>query len=263
MVACVRRNQIRGDAYLLAMLRYRALNKIADAQHGSNLSRIGIPARQPSGRMTAKHVQPPIAGQQTDHVLGETIAEIVGIIVSCRAGDAITYLDRAVKLSPYDPHLSSIHAIRALGHLALGELDMAECFARKATRIPSANRWPFLVLASVLGQTDRAEDTRRAINTLFERSPSGCSIADAQSEFFFCGDEVLKKRYLEGLRRAAFRKQWKQGDMSLDSQRWPGSNLADATGPCKWLRYLGGRDHPGRCAHLLQACKWACHRARW
>jgi hypothetical protein len=89
-----------------------------------------------------------------------------------------------------------------LGHLALGELDMAECFARKATRIPSANRWPFLVLASVLGQTDRAEETRRAINTLLERSPSGCSIADAQSEFFFFGDEALTKRYLEGLRRA-------------------------------------------------------------
>ena len=48
------------------------------------------------------------------------------LIVSGRPGDGIPYLDRSVALSPYDPHLSSIYAIRALGHLALGELETAE-----------------------------------------------------------------------------------------------------------------------------------------
>lgn len=124
------------------------------------------------------------------------------LIVSGRAREALAYLDRSVQLSPYDPHLSSTHAIRALGHMALGELDTAECFARKATRIPNANRWPFLVLASLLGLMDRTEDARRAVNTLLERSPSGFSMADARSEFFFCGDKALVKCYLGGLRRA-------------------------------------------------------------
>ena len=124
------------------------------------------------------------------------------LTVSGRAGEAIPYLDRAVELSPHDPHLSSFHAIRALVYLALGELDLGASFARKATRIPNANRWPFLVLASLLGQTDRCDEARRAIDALLERSPAGFSLADAQSEFFFCGDEALARRYIEGLRRA-------------------------------------------------------------
>ena len=95
------------------------------------------------------------------------------LIVSGRAGDAIPYLDRSVELSPHDPHLSSIHAIRALGHLSLDELELAESFARKATRIPNANRWPFLVLASLLGLMDRVEEARRALSTLLERIRRG------------------------------------------------------------------------------------------
>jgi hypothetical protein len=117
-------------------------------------------------------------------------------------GEAIPYLDRSVKLSPHDPHLSSFHAIRALGHMALDELDVAECFARKATRIPNANRWPFLVLASLLGQADRNEEAGRAIDALLDRSPPGFSLPDARSEFFFCGDQALTRRYIDGLRRA-------------------------------------------------------------
>ena len=128
------------------------------------------------------------------------------LIVSGRAGDGLPYLDRSVELSPYDPHLSSIYAIRALGHLALGELEAAECSARKATRMPNVNRWPFLVLASLLGLMDRSEDARRALGTLLERSPPGFSLADARSENFFCGDQALAERFLEGLRRAGLPK---------------------------------------------------------
>jgi tetratricopeptide (TPR) repeat protein len=128
------------------------------------------------------------------------------LIVSGRAGDGLPYLDRSVELSPYDPHLSSIYAIRALGHLALGELEAAEYSARKATRMPNVNRWPFLVLASLLGLMDRREDARRALGTLLERGPPGFSLADARSEIFFCGDQALAERFLEGLRRAGLPK---------------------------------------------------------
>jgi tetratricopeptide (TPR) repeat protein len=124
------------------------------------------------------------------------------LIVSGRAGEAIPYLDRSVKLSPHDPHLSSFHAIRALGHMALDELHVAEGFARRATRIANANRWPFLVLTSLLGQMDRNEEARRAVDALLERSPPGFSLIDARSEFFFCGDQALTRRYIGGLRRA-------------------------------------------------------------
>jgi TolB-like protein/class 3 adenylate cyclase len=124
------------------------------------------------------------------------------LVVGGRAGDAMPYLDRSVELSPHDPHLSSIYAIRALGHLALDDLGTAESFARKATCIPNANRWPFLVLASLLGLMHRIEDACRALNTVLERSPAGFSMADARSEIFFCGDQFLAGRFLEGLRGA-------------------------------------------------------------
>src|SRR5262245_43950077 len=86
--------------------------------------------------------------------------------------------------------------------MTLDGLDVAECFARKATLIPNANRWPFLVLTSLFGQTDRNEEASRAVDALLERSPPGFSLADARSEFFFCGDQALAQRYIEGLRCA-------------------------------------------------------------
>ncbi|MBS0640612.1 MAG: winged helix-turn-helix domain-containing protein [Proteobacteria bacterium] len=124
------------------------------------------------------------------------------LVVSGQAREGLPYLERSVELSPYDPHLSSIFAIRALGHMALHEMDKAECFARKATRIPNTNRWPLLVQAALLGQMGRQEEARRTVTALLERSPTGFCLADARSEFFFCGDEALTQLYLEGLRRA-------------------------------------------------------------
>jgi TolB-like protein/Tfp pilus assembly protein PilF len=123
------------------------------------------------------------------------------LIVSGHTSEGIPYLDRALELSPRDPHLSSFHATRALGHLALGELETGESFARKATRHPNAQHGPFLVLASLLGLMHRTEDALHAVEAVLERSPD-YTLATARSEFFFCGDQRLTQRYLEGLRHA-------------------------------------------------------------
>ena len=123
------------------------------------------------------------------------------LIVSGRAREAMSYLDRAVELSPRDPHLASFLAIRAIGHLALGELGDAEGFARRAARISNANHWPLAILASLLGLTDRTDEAARAVDALLERNPDW-TLAAARSEFFFCGDHRLVERYLYGLRCA-------------------------------------------------------------
>ena len=70
-----------------------------------------------------------------------------------------------------------------------------------ATRIANANHWPFALLVSLLGLTDRTEEAQRAIEGLLQRHP-GYTIATARSNFFFCGDRDLVDRFLEGLRRA-------------------------------------------------------------
>ncbi len=122
------------------------------------------------------------------------------LIVSGRPREAIPYLERAVELSPRDPHLASFHGIRAIAHLSLGEWDIAESLARKAMRVPNVNHWPFAILISVLGLTGRAEDAAPAIDAVLERYP-GYSIAAARTDFFFCGDQDLEERFVDGLRR--------------------------------------------------------------
>jgi hypothetical protein len=123
------------------------------------------------------------------------------LIVCGRAQDALVYLDRATTLSPRDPHLASFHTIRAMGHLALDQLDMAERFARVATRVPKANHWPFALLSSLLAIGGHSQEARRAVDVLLERHP-GYSAETARSDFFFCGDQALVQRYVEGLLRA-------------------------------------------------------------
>ena len=49
----------------------------------------------------------------------------------------ITYLERSIELSPRDPHLPSCHAIRAMGHLSLGELDLARNSPGRPRAIPT------------------------------------------------------------------------------------------------------------------------------
>lgn len=123
-------------------------------------------------------------------------------LIACgQPGKAITYLERATELSPHDPHLASFHATRALAHLSLDELDRAVGFARKAMRVPNSNQWPFATLASVLGLMERTGEAERAVAKLLEAYP-GYTIEAAGSDFFFCGDQRLVARYLEGLRRA-------------------------------------------------------------
>jgi tetratricopeptide (TPR) repeat protein len=149
------------------------------------------------------------------------------LIVSGRAREAFSYLDRAVELSPRDPHLASFHGIRAAGHLALGELETAEHFARLAARIPNANHGPFALLVSLLGLTDRVEESQRAIDGLLQRYP-GYTIATARSDSFYCGDHNLIDRFLEGLRRAGLPEA-----AANAAQPAPRPNPADATAQCR------------------------------
>ena len=123
------------------------------------------------------------------------------LIVSGKARNGLTYLDRATQLSPRDPHLASFHTVRAVGHFALGDLDTAERFARIAARIPNANHWPLALLVSLLAIKQRSAETVRAADVLLQRYP-GYSAATARSDFFFCGDSDLVERFLEGLRLA-------------------------------------------------------------
>ncbi|GGJ04230.1 winged helix-turn-helix domain-containing tetratricopeptide repeat protein [Neoroseomonas lacus] len=132
---------------------------------------------------------------QAHYALGCTM------IWSGRPRDGIVHIDRAVELSPRDPHLSSFHAARALAHIDLGELDEAVDDARRATRVPNAKSWPHMMLTASLGLLGREEEAGRALSRLLEKAP-GYTLSAARADFFFCADETLIERCLEGLRRA-------------------------------------------------------------
>lgn len=118
-----------------------------------------------------------------------------------REEEAIACMERATELSPRDPHISSFHAMRALAHFFLGDLDAAVAFARQGARAPNAKHWPFAVQAAALGLLGREEDARRAVAELMARQP-GYSVAAARADFFFCRDPARIERFAEGLRRA-------------------------------------------------------------
>lgn len=120
---------------------------------------------------------------------------------SGRARDGIADVERAAELSPRDPHLSSFYATRAFAHIYLGEYPEAVEAGRRATRVPNAKAWPYLMLVAALGLMDRIEEAQRALLGLREKAP-GYTLATARSDFFFCADQEVIERCLEGLRRA-------------------------------------------------------------
>ncbi len=122
-------------------------------------------------------------------------------LFSGREEEAIACIERATELSPRDPHLASFHAMRAMAHLLLGDLEAAAALTRQAVRVPNAKHWPFAVHAAALGLLGREAEARAAAAALRARHP-GYSIATAQGDLFFCRETSRIAPFLEGLRRA-------------------------------------------------------------
>ena len=120
---------------------------------------------------------------------------------SGRAREGIADVERAAELSPRDPHLSSFYATRAFAHITLGEYAEAVECGRRATRVPNAKAWPYLMLIAALGLMDRIEEAHRVVAALIEKEPD-YTLEVARSDFFFCADQAVVDRCLDGLRRA-------------------------------------------------------------
>ncbi len=120
---------------------------------------------------------------------------------SGREREGIEDLERAAQLSPRDPHLSSFRASQALGHIALDEFAEAVECARRATRVSNAKAWPHIMLVAALGLSGRRDAARRALEELLAKEP-GYTLDRARADFYFCANEALVARCLDGLRQA-------------------------------------------------------------
>jgi hypothetical protein len=88
-----------------------------------------------------------------------------------------------------------------MAHFSLGELELAEGFARRAVRLPNASHWSQAIMVATLGAQGRIKEAQPMLEALLRRRP-GYTQATARTDFFFCADEDLVERFVAGLRRA-------------------------------------------------------------
>jgi DNA-binding winged helix-turn-helix (wHTH) protein len=112
--------------------------------------------------------------------------------------EALTLVERAIELSPRDPHLTSFHHLRALAHFALGDLEAVVSCSRMAMRLQNASHSTFALHAAALGLIGRAETARATVEELLRCVPN-YSCAYGRSDFFFCSDQAVVERFAEGL----------------------------------------------------------------
>jgi TolB-like protein/DNA-binding winged helix-turn-helix (wHTH) protein/Tfp pilus assembly protein PilF len=118
-----------------------------------------------------------------------------------RLEEAIPYFDKAISLSPYDPHRWAFYSYRALAHLFAGQFDRALDWAQKATRVPNCHYWPFAHRVSALGHLQQVDATRAAKAELLQRKPE-FSCAFARRRLFFIKNPAHLELYVEGLFKA-------------------------------------------------------------
>jgi tetratricopeptide (TPR) repeat protein len=120
---------------------------------------------------------------------------------SGRERDALPLFEKAVGLSPRDPHLWTFHHLRAMAHFRLDEMAEAESFVRKSVRLPYAPYWPFATLTAILASIGRTEDARAIADRLVKMKP-GYSLVHARQDFFFAQADGFVDRYVEALAEA-------------------------------------------------------------
>jgi len=115
--------------------------------------------------------------------------------------NAVALFEKAVALSPRDPHIWTFHHLRALAHFRLDELGDAETFVRKSVRVPNATYWPFATLCALLARLDRMDEAGAIADRLRQMKP-GYNLAFARQDFFFAPRDGFVRMYVECLAKA-------------------------------------------------------------
>jgi TolB-like protein len=138
-------------------------------------------------------------------------------VVHCGLGDSLTYegrideaiphFQRAINLSPHDPLRWAFYSYRALAHLFAREFDLAEEWARKATRVPNCHYWGFSHRVAALGHLQRPDELETALTELRRINPDfTCELA--QRRLFYVKDPDQVALYINGLRKAGVPEGW-------------------------------------------------------
>jgi TolB-like protein len=111
---------------------------------------------------------------------------------------ALPLFEKAVRLSPQDPHLWTFHHMRSVALFRLDRLEEAEDFVRAAVRQQHATYWPLATLCALLAERGRIDEATAVGDRLLKVKP-GYSLAYARQDFFFMRAPEFVERYLRGL----------------------------------------------------------------
>ena len=111
---------------------------------------------------------------------------------------ALPLYEKAVRLSPQDPHLWTFHHMRSFALFRLNRLDEAEDFVRAALRQPNVTYWPLATLCALLAERGRVDEAR-AVGERLQQIKPGYSLAYAEQDFFFLDAPAFVDKYLKNL----------------------------------------------------------------
>ncbi len=132
---------------------------------------------------------------QIYHGIGFTYA------VSGSPADAIPYLEKAIQLSPHDPHLTSFTSMRAFAYLILRQYEKALESAEDSMRQPNAMVWPRLFRTSALGHLGRSSEAAQALAELLDFQ-SGLTCERVTELLYYTKKPDDLAHVLQGLRKA-------------------------------------------------------------
>lgn len=115
-----------------------------------------------------------------------------------RPAASLPLYEKAVRLSPQDPHLWAFHHMRGIALYRLDRLEEAEDFVRAALRQQYATYWPLATLAALHAERGRIEEAR-AIADRLRQVKAGYDLAYARQDFFFLPAPEFVERYLRSL----------------------------------------------------------------
>jgi adenylate cyclase len=94
-------------------------------------------------------------------------------------------LDKAIRLSPHDPNVTSWYQGKAAGHFGLKQYDQAIEWARRAiASSPGANPWMHLSLIAALALAGHEAEARDALQSYVASVPNGPKTGAALKAFF-------------------------------------------------------------------------------
>jgi len=117
-----------------------------------------------------------------------------------RPEDAIPFFDKAIRLSPQDPHLTSFLAVRSSAYLLMRDYDMAVDSAEDAISQPNAMIWPHIFRTSALGHQGSPK-AEAALKELLNYSP-GLNCDEVRRLLYYIRKPADLEQCINGLVKA-------------------------------------------------------------